>query len=88
MDVFLQALDIPLQWQKGNVFSDVTRQTSYAAAIETAYHEGMIEGTSADQGSSLPQFLPDSSINRAEMAKLLITIQEKIKKLNASSSAR
>lgn len=84
---FLQALDIPLQWQKGKIFKDVDRRTPYASAVETAYALGIIEGSTDEKGESTGLFHPDASINRAEMAKLVITIEEKIVKKRPSSSA-
>lgn len=59
----LQALDVPLQWQKGTIFTDVTPRTAYAGAIETAAQDEIVEKNAT--------FLPGSAINRAEMAKII-----------------
>ncbi len=82
----LQALDIPLQWQTGTAFKDVLRTTPYAAAIETAYGQGLIAGTTDGDGKATGFFHPSASMNRAEMAKLIIAVQGKMKKSQSSSS--
>lgn len=64
----LQVLDIPLRWPTGRMFNDVTRRTPFAAAIETAAHDGVVSGTG---GGSPPSFNPLGFINRAEMAKMV-----------------
>src|SRR3989338_1238182 len=67
----LQILNIPLQWQKGDLFSDVYLFTPFANAIETAAREGIIDDT---------QLLdrPQDPINRAEMAKLITIAMDKL----------
>jgi len=67
----LQALDISIQWAKGDAFRDVLMDTPYAAAIETAAGLGFVQGTSA---SDKPNFFPASSINRAELSRILTKI--------------
>jgi len=71
---FLQAMDIPLEWQKGDLFTDVTPRTRYAAAIETAAHMGMVEGRKDAGGNPLRLFVPEDPINRAEIAKIITKI--------------
>jgi hypothetical protein len=66
----LQALDVPLHWAKGNVFTDVKVDTKFASAIETAKIEGWISGR--PDGS----FDPTGPVNRAEMAKMVSVILE------------
>jgi hypothetical protein len=87
MMTFLQALDIPLQWAKGGVFTDVTPRTPYASAIETAHRIGIADGSTDESGKATGLFHPELPINRAEMSKLLITIQEMRKKMAAASSS-
>ncbi len=70
----LQVIDVPMQWPKGGVFGDVRPSTRYSGAIETAADIGIIEGTG---NGSLKNFNPASPINRAEISKILIEIQEK-----------
>lgn len=70
----LQALDVSLQWQKGNVFTDVTARTHYAAAIETAARDKVIEGRKDASGKPLNLFEPTAPINRAEISKVIDTI--------------
>ncbi len=67
----LQALDIPLHWQTGTVFHDVSARTEYAAAIETAYGEGLVSGRTDANGEATGMFSPDDPVNRAEMSKLI-----------------
>ncbi len=76
----LQALNIPLQWQTGALFTDVSARTPYAAAVETAAKEGIVEGRKDADGKPLNLFGPTDPINRAEMAKLLVTLMTKYKK--------
>lgn len=87
---FMQALDVPLLWPRGSVFKDVSRRTPYANAIETAAKLGYVQGKSGNEGKGLPLFGPEEPINRAEMAKLILTIideQDETLK-NAAPSAR
>jgi len=76
----LQVLEIPLEWQTGELFTDVTVRTPYAAAVETAAKEGIVEGRKDESGKPLNLFGPNDPINRAEMAKLLVTVINKYKK--------
>lgn len=70
---FFQALDLPLDWQKGNVFADVSARTPYAAAIETAAAKKIVTGTVGETGT---MFYPTNPINRAEMAKMVTKMLE------------
>jgi hypothetical protein len=83
----MQALDIPLQWQKGNLFTDVTVRTPFASAIETAANAHAIDGYKDDQGNPTHLFGPDDNITRAEMAKVVTTMLQVYKKNASSSSA-
>jgi hypothetical protein len=87
LDTLLHALDIPLRWAKGGVFQDVTMRTPYASAVETAHALGIADGATDENGALTGMFHPLDPINRAEMAKLLITIQEMRKKQAAGSSS-
>ena len=68
---FLQVMDVPLRWQKGQMFTDVTVRTQYAAAIETAAEDGIISGRTDENGASLGIFAPQDPINRAEISKII-----------------
>lgn len=81
----LQAFNVPLSWQKGNVFSDVPLPTPYAAAIETAAKLGIVAGTQTGSGTTL--FHPVDPINRAEMSKILATAMLKLHTGSSSSSS-
>lgn len=70
----LQAFDIPLKWQKGNVFTDVSVLHPYAAAIETAAADEIVSGRNDTAGKSTGTFDPDATITRAEIAKIITTI--------------
>lgn len=84
-----QALDIPLPWPSGSLFGDVTRRTPYAGAIELAAHDGVVAGKMGGSGSTIPVFEPESTINRAEMAKIVTLAMDKYKlKASSSSSSR
>lgn len=76
MVTLLQVMDVPLKWQKGDVFTDVTVRTRYASAIETAAHDNIIEGLKDEKGLSLNTFNPEGAINRAELAKIINKIFE------------
>lgn len=78
----LQALDVPVRWQKGNVFADVTVKTPFAAIIETAANEGLVSGK--DDGTGRKLFSPDEAINRAELAKILTAAHQKYRSKTAS----
>jgi len=73
----LQALDVPLAWPSGELFRDVTRRTLFAAAIETAANAGIVSGTTDALGKPTGLFNPASSINRAELAKIVNLTMEK-----------
>ena len=68
---FLQVLNVPVQWQKGTVFTDVSARTTYAAAIETAAAAGLIDGRSDPSNEAQRIFAPNDSINRAEISKII-----------------
>ncbi len=76
----LQVLDTPLQWVTGTVFSDVTKRTPYASAIETAASVHLVSGATDEKGNATGLFHPDDPITRAEMAKILITAEEEFMK--------
>lgn len=67
----LQAVDEPLGWQTGEVFTDVTTRTPYAAAIETAFGLELVSGKQDATGQDTGLFGPLDPINRAEMSKIL-----------------
>lgn len=72
----LQVMDVPLEWQKGDLFEDVTVRTRFASAVETAAHDGVVEGLTDEKGNPLHTFNPEGPINRAELAKILNKIFE------------
>ncbi len=82
----LQALDIPLQWPKGKLFSDIAIHTPFAAAIETASRENLIAGRTDSQGNSTGTFGPEEPVNRAEMAKIISRVLDRLRKEASSSS--
>ena len=67
----LQVLNVPIQWQKGTIFTDVTARTPFAAAIETAAAVKIVSGKQDDKGKDTGLFGPVDAINRAEMAKIV-----------------
>lgn len=79
LTTLLQALDIPLKWPKGKMFTDVTGRTPNASAIETAAAVGVVSGQSDNSGKLTGAFEPLSSVNRAEMAKIVMQSIEKFK---------
>lgn len=78
---FMQVLDVPLKWQKGQLFTDVSLRTDYASAIETAATDGIVDGRTDENGKPLHLFSPNDSINRAEIAKIINKILEVYKGL-------
>lgn len=70
----MQAFEVPLAWQKGNVFTDVPVTHAYAAAIETAAKAEVIAGRTDQDGTSTGMFDPEASITRAEIAKIITTM--------------
>ncbi len=85
---FLQALDIPLRWQKGSMFTDVTTRTRFSAAIETAAGDKIISGRTDSAGKPLNLFAPTEPINRAETAKIISSIFAVYKSAAKAPSAR
>lgn len=83
----LHALDIPLQWPKGELFSDVAIRTPFAAAIETASRENLVTGQTDSEGNPTGTFHPAEPVNRAEMAKIISTVMERLQREASSSSA-
>lgn len=75
----LQVLDIPLTWPKGSMFTDVTLRTPFAHAIETAATAGIVAGSTGADGKPDGFFHPTDLVTRAEMAKIVIIVQEKYK---------
>lgn len=67
----LQALDVPRNWVKGNMFTDVYRHTQYGSSIETAAADGIVDGFTDAEGNPTGTFGPDKPINRAEIAKII-----------------
>ena len=82
----LQAVDIPLQLPKGKLFSDIAIHTPFAAAIETASRENLIAGRTDSQGNSTGTFGPEEPVNRAEMAKIISQVLDRLRKEASSSS--
>ncbi|OGJ57337.1 hypothetical protein A3H22_00460 [Candidatus Peribacteria bacterium RIFCSPLOWO2_12_FULL_55_15] len=83
----LHALDIPLQWPKMELFSDVVIETPFAAAIETAFQENIIAGHTNAQGAPTGTFGPEEPVNRAEMAKIVSAVLERLRTETSSSSS-
>lgn len=75
----MQAFDVPLKWQKGNVFTDVPATHPYAAAIETAANDKVVAGRMGADGKSTGLFDPEAPITRAEIAKIITTILDTYK---------
>ncbi len=75
----MQAFDVPLKWQKGNVFTDVPVSHRYAAAIETAANDDIVAGRKDAAGASTGMFDPEAPITRAEIAKIITTILDTYK---------
>ncbi len=75
----MQAFDVPLKWQKGNVFTDVPVSHRFAAAIETAANDDVVAGRKDAAGASTGTFDPEAPITRAEIAKIITTILDTYK---------
>ncbi|MCK5020209.1 MAG: S-layer homology domain-containing protein, partial [Candidatus Peribacteraceae bacterium] len=72
VQILLEAFNVSIQEANGNTYSDVPASHSYASAIETATADSIVSG---DDGAST--FRPNSSVNRAEVAKIVSrTIEE------------
>jgi hypothetical protein len=76
MVTLMQALNVPLKWQKGAVFTDVSVRLPYASAIETAAGLKIVEGRKGDDGKLTGEFGPGEFINRAELAKIIVTAMD------------
>lgn len=85
---FLQVLDVPVRWQKGSLFTDVSARTRFAAAIETAAEDGLATGRTDEKGKPLNLFDPEASINRAEIAKIISNVFTVYKRAAKSSAPR
>ncbi len=81
----LQVLDVPLRWQKGTIFADVTARSPYAAAIETAAADKIVEGRDDENGTGAKTFGPTDAINRAEMAKIIGKVLETYRSATTSN---
>jgi hypothetical protein len=79
LDTLLHATNEALQWQTGKVFTDVTLRTPYAASIETAAKLGIVEGRKKE-GQPTGTFGPMDPVNRAEMAKIVNAVMDKLGK--------
>lgn len=75
----LQALDVPLLWPKGKIFTDVFRRTPFAAAIETAATKKIVSGEGTVEAPR-GLFHPGDPINRAEIAKILSILIDQFKR--------
>lgn len=73
---FLQALDVPLLWPRGDLFKDVTRRTLFAGAIETAAKAKIVAGPLDSDGKPTGNFLPTAPVNRAELSKIMSLLIE------------
>jgi hypothetical protein len=69
----LQALDVPLRWQRGGMFVDVTPRTTYASAIETAAGDGIIGGYVDENDELTGAFGPRDPVTRAQIAKIVVS---------------
>ncbi|TSC79574.1 MAG: Uncharacterized protein G01um101425_505 [Candidatus Peregrinibacteria bacterium Gr01-1014_25] len=76
----LQALDVPVRWPKGGIFTDITWRTRFAGAIETAAADGVVSGRTDAQGNPTGLVEPDAPINRAEIAKILVKAADMYRK--------
>ena len=75
------ALGSPQQWttvsetwetDTSSVFPfDASDGDTFRPVVETAAGDGIVSGTVSSSGASLPAFGPSTSINRAELAKIL-----------------
>lgn len=83
----LQVMDIPLEWQKGDLFNDVTVRTRFASAIETAARDGVVEGLKDENGKALNTFDPEGAINRAELSKIINKVFEIYMGKNSSQAS-
>jgi hypothetical protein len=88
MVTLLQVMDVPLEWQKGDLFNDVTVRTRFASAIETAARDGVIEGLTDEDGKPLHTFNPEGAINRAELSKILTKVFEIYQRKSSAQSSR
>ncbi len=79
LTTLMQAFDVPLKWQKGNVFTDVPVTHPYAAAIETAANDKIVAGRNDADGKSTGLFAPEDPITRAEIAKIITTLLDTYK---------
>lgn len=69
----MQALNLQITWQKGDVFTDVRARTPYAAAIEAAAKLKIVEGRKDEAGTLTGAFGPSDPVTRAEIAKIVNT---------------
>lgn len=67
----LQAFGVQTGNVSGDVFSDVGSATLYAAAIERAQKDGIVNGYTDAQGNATGTFGPDDTVKRAEFAKMV-----------------
>lgn len=79
VQLVLDILDLPVAKQIAP-FTDVPTDHPFSNAIATAHFYNIIQGDTAEDGTSLYTFRPEDPINRAEVAKMIAILQEVIKK--------
>jgi hypothetical protein len=71
VQTLLEALRVPMDAPSGT-YRDVPASHPFAAAIATATRLGLVQGDTDNAGHLTGTFRPNASIDRAEMAKVLI----------------
>lgn len=78
LQAVLEILGISLDKYIPNPYTDLSATHQYAAAILTATQMGVVRGDTGKDGKPLHRFRPDSDINRAEVAKILVELGQKM----------
>ncbi|TSC57519.1 MAG: Uncharacterized protein Greene041662_942 [Candidatus Peregrinibacteria bacterium Greene0416_62] len=72
----LQAFGVEIHSTDAAPFTDVDSSTEFRSAILTAYDDHVVGGYSDSEGNATGKFGPTDSVNRAEVAKIVVLAKE------------
>ena len=80
LHALLQAFDVPIEKGLKITYTDLAASSPYAQAIMTATKLGIIGGDTDASGKKVGTVRPNIPLNRAEVAKIVVRMMEKVKK--------
>ena len=75
IQTLLEAFAVPIA-SDSTPFTDLRTSIPHAAAIATGYSLGIVTGDTDAQGKMTGTVRPNAPINRAEVAKLVVSVRE------------